>query len=1005
MMRAPLFRVLYGVTLLAVAIWFSVGTTTAHAQTIPVRLGGNASSIVGVDFELPIEIDMSARTEALGSFAIVVRWDTPVLRFAGGSNGSFGEITVNDDSLAGGALIASGVNPAGASGHVTAGILRLRPVVSDTTTVAVEVRELFAAVTFVDLTPSAVPSSRAYCPAAGRYGDVDGDGLANSRDALIALSASIGLDVSAFNAALGDVDGDGLTRARDALIILSNSVGLDVSGFRVFFIAPGACATSPIVPGFTIEPGDLTVLTGQQVEFTASSVDSSGNTTVLSDVFWQTSDETVVAISPAGQAVAVDTGTAVISAVRGGTTDSAGVTVTVVATRPNHWVDALAFNETNQLGTSQYPFATIQDGVDIARVGDTVRVRAGRYSSGVMVNKGVVVYGELAAAPSGGFAAAPGDLLPRITRGDYDWGFEVQAPGATAEIHNFRIDPMGWPIQIGEAGTVLVDNVHFQQGDQTWSASINSWGSADQILVRNSQFIGGGDYLWTDGIEVYGPVGLLDVRSSTFSDHGSDAIRTYDVASIVMRDNVVQYSGGWGLDACRVCTGAVGATAVEIGGNRFRDNYYGAVNVDPYSTAAFDHNVITGSGYSAIELYAADAGGGETAPAVAATQAQAPEVVTLLGDSIFTDMGSWLHVDGYDSVAVDSVTVNTSGRGGGDSFYEGRILTVSNSRFVLGDYGTAFYVDPWPLTRSDMIVRGVSIDGDPGCLGCSDGIYGYDTWVDADDLKATNLDDAIYVNDGGVIVRNSAFTGNYYDVDAWCSDITVENSTSTDVMGTSIDGYDSSGCGSTLLVTDNQFVRPDYAAIDFYGSGGAAASGPGLQAAAGGHSVVTIQRNITTCDADGYFGFEIDHAEALVSDNVITDCDRPIDVYGALGVLPTPVTVEIRANTITLPSTVGYTGILADGTASLIRIVGNSISGPASYGSIYAGGLSGGAPLANVDSNTIDGGIEASIWSRFVDTLRIRDNVITNHGLATCCVWARSAAIYLGDVSSTAAIA
>jgi hypothetical protein len=67
------------------------------------------------------------------------------------------------------------------------------------------------------------------CYATNLYGDVDADGDVDSRDALITLSAAVGLPVSGFNLALGDTDGDGLANSRDALMILSYAIGAPIS--------------------------------------------------------------------------------------------------------------------------------------------------------------------------------------------------------------------------------------------------------------------------------------------------------------------------------------------------------------------------------------------------------------------------------------------------------------------------------------------------------------------------------------------------------------------------------------------------------------------------------------------------------------------------------------------------------------------------------------------------------------------------------------------------------
>ena len=88
------------------------------------------------------------------------------------------------------------------------------------------------------------------CHATQVWGDVDASGTVGSRDALIALSAAVGLpNTGGFDLALGDADGDGLTNSRDALIMLSYAIGIQTSGARAGAGIPDVC------PGLT-PPGD-----------------------------------------------------------------------------------------------------------------------------------------------------------------------------------------------------------------------------------------------------------------------------------------------------------------------------------------------------------------------------------------------------------------------------------------------------------------------------------------------------------------------------------------------------------------------------------------------------------------------------------------------------------------------------------------------------------------------------------------------------------------------------
>ncbi len=88
------------------------------------------------------------------------------------------------------------------------------------------------------------------CHATQMWGDVDGNFQVDSRDALIALSAAVGLPIpNGFSMALGDVDGDGLVTSRDALFMLSYAIGLPTPGTRDGTGLADAC------PGLTA-PGD-----------------------------------------------------------------------------------------------------------------------------------------------------------------------------------------------------------------------------------------------------------------------------------------------------------------------------------------------------------------------------------------------------------------------------------------------------------------------------------------------------------------------------------------------------------------------------------------------------------------------------------------------------------------------------------------------------------------------------------------------------------------------------
>jgi len=93
------------------------------------------------------------REVALAAFLILSG-----LNLAGcGVNGDFGDARAREDSMAVGVLRLAGANPVGVGGKFTLGVGFARPLLDDTTTIRVQVMEMYAAGTFADLLPSVTP--------------------------------------------------------------------------------------------------------------------------------------------------------------------------------------------------------------------------------------------------------------------------------------------------------------------------------------------------------------------------------------------------------------------------------------------------------------------------------------------------------------------------------------------------------------------------------------------------------------------------------------------------------------------------------------------------------------------------------------------------------------------------------------------------------------------------------------------------------------------------------
>jgi hypothetical protein len=944
-------------------------------QSIPVSLGGQTSSLVGVDFDVPIAIDFSARSELLGSYALTVRWDPAVLQLVGGRSGAFGEVIGNDDSLATGVLLATGVNPGGLGGRVIIGVARFRPLVADTTTLRLSVEELYAAGTFADLTSLAVASDRQFCPAFGRWGDLDGDGAANSRDALIALSASIGLDVSQFQAALGDVDGSGTTEARDALIILSHTVGLDVSQFRVFAIAPGSCVV-PTATSLVLDPGDVTLAVGQSVVYTAIAADAAGNVAAVTDVFWQSDAPSVAAVGPGGTVAAVAPGVATITVVRGGGA-SASATVTVSGARTLHWVDALAFNAVNQLGTAALPFSTIQRGVDFAKEGDTVKIRSGRYEESVTIRRGVVVEGDTAGGAAKPFIA---------NNATFSSAFWVE-DGRRVEFHNLRLDTIYQPIRIVFADSVRIRNVDFRGGASGWWAV--QVDTVTALRIENSRLVGSGRTGSGGGVSVWVGAGLVQVDSTLVSDYDDDGMELYGVDSLVISNTEFRYLDRYGIYVCAECAGNR-TTALVMSRSRFSHINYSPVYVDGYRRAIFDHNVIGDDDNDAVDLSSPAAGFG---------------VVSLLGDSITTGFDYWLDVYNYDSLSIDSISVAS---GYGAQLDGGRHTRIENSTIKSTDY-EAIRIDPSPVDSAQVtgVLRNLMVLGpDPGvCDRCYAGLdFGLGTW-DVDSITLVNWNDAIDVWDTDATLRNVT-VDDAWDAVYWsCGKARVNNLTATNVQY-GIYGF---GCGlaTDSLVVDSSSITATYTGV-YVNNASASVRNTILDADDYGIQAYTVSlktdgnrigpnhtygiyydsndsttasvfaRDTVACGGTGIlYGIWGSDGQISVDGAVVSDCTRGIQLTNSYANLRPATPLEVRASTITVPAG-GQYGIYVTGNSrAAARLTGNTVVGPSTSGAIRID-ASTNMPRATIDSNVVDGAAGMGIYAQYADTIRVNWNTVSN---------------------------
>ena len=978
----------------AVALLFGLSALLAPAaargQAITAGLGGGTSSLVSQPFDVPVIVDMTARPERVGAFALRIQWNPAVLQFQIGMPGSFGDVTANQDSVAQGIIKLAGANPAGAAGLITLGVGRFVPLKADTTTLLLTFSQLYAAGTFADLRPSLSVSNGQFCAAAGRYGDIDGDGVSNSRDALIALESAVGLDVSAYPIALGDVTGDGVTNTRDALVMLSAGVGIDVSGFpRLGQVSGGACA--PGVPvTMAITPVAATgVLVGQEVAFEARAVGPTGALVTIPGAIFRSSNPSVLAFtSPSGPstAEALAPGTVTVTAVRDAK-DSVQTTVTVVARRTTHWVDAKAAGAPNQLGTQTLPFATIGAALQVAQGGDTVRPQPGRYEESLVVSGAIVLMG---------------DTLPDGTRpviAGQGTGILLSGTGSR-EVHYLELDDFANAIDIQGPSHVLLRGIRARNVVYGVLAAESPVG---QLRIESSRFSGGTALAEVGAAVNVGSVDTLVVQGTEISDFANYGVHTSGTDSLAVLGSSIHDIGLYAIDA------EPSAPMAFVLDSSAVSSSYQAVWLSPIRSAAFTHTRFTGGGF------------GVTVSGNGAGWVRFQHDSMDAGDG----GGQWLAAARLDSLVMDSIWVrNPSGYG---STMDVPLIRVTNSRFVdLG--GAALEVLFAAGGGGRVALDNVAVTGDPRCDVCATAFSLTSATTTANNVAGTNLSEmfstsgdssltvtnAVFqhvsvpiswsASDTGttarVTVRNSQFLG--FDTGVYASQgaLTVDSNTFQASQGYAVQAYGPEGSlrivGNTVSGVANAFNvsafnRPVAVAITDNVITDLSANG--IQAEGGAdslNSTFQILRNSLACNAKGTTsgeGILLSSAHSVIASNQVLGCYSGISVSASGSATAVPRVDSVVGNTVTLPS-FPYFGLYVSGAVQA-RIAGNSVTADTTggfFGDIWVTGAttSGGPVTAAIDSNVVSGGSYTGIYVADVDSAAVRFNTVQGVASANC---------------------
>ena len=676
----------------------------ARAQTVVARIGGQLVARPYTTIDVPVTVDLAGAPGArLGSYRGVVRFDPNALSPEEVLPGTFATPLVNRDSVGTGSLRFTAVLPAGAPGPVVT-LFVVRFFVgpgATSTSLTLGFDEMSAAgMPFTNLLPylqSIQPAT--VCPALGTWGDVDGDGQANSRDALIALSRVVGIamDTTYLRPGLADVDGDGRVTSRDALIIMSYAVGLPVVGYRIgLAAAAGACGSPQTGVVLHITPDTMELQSAQTLIVAVTARDSTGRSVAVDSVRWTSSNPAVAAASVTYngifQVVARDSGWAVVSA-EVGVGYRASAVVHVIAHRSQWYVDIVRAGQTpleGQAGDRRLPFAFIQDALNAARDLDTVNVATGVYPEAVSSDLSVYLRGDSLNRPV---------IDPRGAYNFYGGpALNLGSLVGTLRIENFRV--VGGSVEAYARSFVgrnlRIDSARAGEGGNYASLYFFSTSSGPQDAPPAGLQLSGMPYdtgsVYLDGIDVRGYmqrgiyVGVADsvvILHSTVQGDPSDPSYSYCSSSPGVLGGIVVDEASYSRVASNTVTDSKCASLavfqtggqVVLSGNRAaRVGGVGILVSAPQ--VALDHNAVRDVGSLHWD--------GTTSAGIRVSNWNHVQSLTSLADTIRHVGASGFLVDtlltaSVDSLVVDSAGVDSVGYAYGAALYAGR-YTVQHSR-------------------------------------------------------------------------------------------------------------------------------------------------------------------------------------------------------------------------------------------------------------------------------------------------------------------------------------
>jgi len=333
---------------------------------------------------------------------------------------------------------------------------------------------------------------------------------------------------SSSDTTIAKVSGSGLVTARGAGSATITAASGGKSGTSTI--------TAAIVPvaSVVVSPASASVATGNTVQLTATPKDSAGNTLSGRSITWSSSATTVATVSSSGLVSGVTIGSATITAATGGKSGSSAITVTAPPAPGTHagWYAAPNGSSSGD-GSSGRPWnlaTALSGGNGKVQPGDTVWLRGGTYA------------GQFRSTLTG-TAAAP--IVVRQYPGERAI---IDGAGSTSDTF------------VADGSYSVFWGFEMTNSDPVRCCSTSSFFRADMMVshATHVKFInmivhdgGPGYYTWSPygDVEIYGAIIYNIGYDGSDRGHGHGMYLKNDVGPLVVRDNILFNSYGYGIHA------------------------------------------------------------------------------------------------------------------------------------------------------------------------------------------------------------------------------------------------------------------------------------------------------------------------------------------------------------------------------------------------------------------------------------------------------------------------